>query len=247
MHCLPTYLYFVSHNRKCTFRDGRLVSARVKSCPPPGPRGQEGRSPRCSSNMAGFAADVMCSCSRSRWAADSPSLLGPGYDEKKAKRCGREFRLSRAKSRSNAENQQHQPASINNNTPLMIRCQVGRELKHVCSSCPGTGPLAGKTTRFGSVRRETAHRPDKAWSSPGKARCLSGQSAPLDRERWWSDPSGPGWGSGPPSVWEYETSEPLTIDLFFVCIRCIRLLNYGRPPLISDQLINCNVTLRVGW
>lgn len=105
--------------------------------------------------MAGFTADVMCSCSRTRSAADSPSLLGPG----------RAFRLSRAKSRSNAEKEQHRPASSNNNTPLMIHCQVGGELKHVCSNCRGTGPLHGKSTRLCS-ERDTPTDPT-AGSKPG--------------------------------------------------------------------------------
>lgn len=190
--------------------------------------------------MAGFAADVMCSCSRSRSAADSPSLLGPGSGEKKAERHGREFRLSRAKSRSNAEKRHHHPGSDNNNTPLVIRCQLGGELKDVCSSCRGSGPLAGKSTRFGPVRREPPTDP-----TAGLKRGLLPGTLAVCRVslRLWTGRDGgairhlldQAWGSAPdfggPSspVWEYEATELLTFDL---CIRCVRL-NDGRRPLIS--------------
>lgn len=182
--------------------------------------------------MAGFAADVMCSCSRTRSAAASPPLLGPGSDEKKAKTRGRAFRLSRAKSRCNAEKQQHQPASNNNNTPLMSHCQVGGELKHVCSNCRGTGPLDGKSTRSGSERDTDLAAGLKRALLPGtlavcrvSLRFCTGRGGGATRQCW---------GSGPASSFcEYETTELLTIDLFFVCIRNIRLLNYGLRPLIS--------------
>lgn len=105
--------------------------------------------------MAGFAADVMRSCSGARSAADSPSLLASGSDEKKAKRRGRAFRLGGAKSRSHAGKEQPEPAwNNNNNTPLGSRRQPGPELEHACSNCRGTAPLDGESTtmlRFWSI------------------------------------------------------------------------------------------------
>lgn len=117
--------------------------------------------------MAGFAADGMCSCSRSTSAADSPSLPALGSGEKRAKRRGRAFRLSRAKPRSNAEDEQHQAASENNNTPLSIHCLLSGEPKHVRGDCRGTGPQDGKSehpVRLGG--RET--RKDAAALLPGR-------------------------------------------------------------------------------
>lgn len=217
---------------------------------PPG-RGQEGSvsGPRgARSNMAGFAANVMCSCSRNGSAADSPSLLGPGSDQKKAKRRGRAFRLSRAKSRSSAEEEQPQPASNNNNTPLLIHCRVGAELKHVCSSCRGTGPLHGKSPGFASERERRPADPTAGFKRallPGTRAvcrvCLrfwTGRDGGAIRSFWTRvGGSGPALAVGCPASSLYESTELLTIDLFFVCIRCVQLwVNQLTRSLVSGDV-----------
>lgn len=110
----------------------------------------------------------------------------------------------------------------------------------------------------GPVRRETPHRSHcrvKAWSSPGNARCLPGQSALLDRERWWGDPSpsGPVLGFWCSFSCILAVLHPLSVNVnplscwLLISSSCASALFATQllvPPLIS-WLISCNVTLGV--
>ncbi len=114
-------------------------------------RGREGPALRSSSNMAGFRGDVMGSWSGSGSgsATDPPSLAAvPASEQQKPRKRRRAFCLTRMKSRSSSGKQhQHQPAANNNNTPFMIHCQIGKEIKHICSNCRGAEPPDGEGTR----------------------------------------------------------------------------------------------------
>lgn len=64
--------------------------------------------------------------------------------------------MTRIKSRNGSDRQQ--PAANNNNTPFLIHCQIGKEIKHICSNCRGTEPRDGESSEQGSVVGEEGGR-----------------------------------------------------------------------------------------
>lgn len=98
--------------------------------------------------MAGFRGDVMCS--GSELANDPASLTVPVPEKQTARKRRRAFCLTRLKSRNSSDPQQRHPPTANNNMPFMIHCQIGKEIKHICSNCRGAEQLDGESTRFRS-------------------------------------------------------------------------------------------------
>ncbi|XP_042369625.1 phosphatase and actin regulator 1 [Plectropomus leopardus] len=113
--------------------------------------------------MAGRAGDVMRSWSGSGSVTDHPSSAVPAPEEQKPKKRRRAFCLNRMKSRNSStelqqqqQQQHHQPASNNNNMPFMIHCQIGKEIKHICSNCRGAEPLeAEEVERLAAMRSDS--------------------------------------------------------------------------------------------
>ncbi|KAG8003385.1 Phosphatase and actin regulator 1 [Nibea albiflora] len=106
--------------------------------------------------MAGFGGDVMCSWSVSGSGSTIDSLAAAAPEQQKpVKKRRRAFCLTRMKSR-NRPQQQHQPAAHNNNMPFMIHCQIGKEIKHICSNCRGAEPLdAEEVERLAAMRSDS--------------------------------------------------------------------------------------------
>ncbi|XP_034093222.1 phosphatase and actin regulator 1 isoform X2 [Gymnodraco acuticeps] len=103
--------------------------------------------------MAGRGGDVMCSWSGS---AASEQTCSAASDEQKPKKRSKAFSLTRMKSRNISGKQlQHQPAVHNNNMPFTIHCQIGKEIKHICSNCRGA-----EQRRAEEVERLAAMRSD---------------------------------------------------------------------------------------
>ncbi|XP_054459349.1 phosphatase and actin regulator 1 [Anoplopoma fimbria] len=103
--------------------------------------------------MAVRGGDVMCSRSGSASAADHPPLVVPMSKEQKPRKRRGAFSLTRMKSRNCSH--QHQPAA-NNNMPFMIHCQIGKEIKHICSNCRGAEPLdAEEVERLAAMRSDS--------------------------------------------------------------------------------------------
>ncbi|XP_031641571.1 phosphatase and actin regulator 1 isoform X1 [Oncorhynchus kisutch] len=73
---------------------------------------------------------------------DAPSSFPAVIEEKPPMR--RAFYLlrktSKNRSGSGKQQQQQQPVANNNNIPFMIHCQIGKEIKHICSNCRGADP-----------------------------------------------------------------------------------------------------------
>ncbi|XP_041791633.1 phosphatase and actin regulator 1 [Chelmon rostratus] len=107
--------------------------------------------------MACYGGDVMCPWSGYGSATDSPSSAAPVPEEQKPRKRRRAFCLTRMKSRSSSGTQhQHQPAANNNNMPFMIHCQIGKEIKHICSNCRGAEPLdAEEVERLAAMRSDS--------------------------------------------------------------------------------------------
>ncbi|KAM8746420.1 phosphatase and actin regulator 1 isoform 1-T1 [Acanthopagrus schlegelii] len=108
--------------------------------------------------MAGFGGDVMCSWSGSGSATDCPSVAAAVPGEQKPRKRRRAFCLTRMKSRNSSDAQeQHQPAANNNNNmPFIIHCQIGKEIKHICSNCRGAEPLdAEEVERLAAMRSDS--------------------------------------------------------------------------------------------
>ncbi|XP_075944613.1 phosphatase and actin regulator 1 [Anarhichas minor] len=110
--------------------------------------------------MAVRGGDVMRSRSGSGSATDHPSLAAPVSEQQKPGKRRRAFRLTGMKSRhcsvKQPQQQQQQPAAHNNNNvPFTIHCQIGKEIKHICSNCRGAEPLDAE-----EVERLTAMRSD---------------------------------------------------------------------------------------
>ncbi|XP_018526414.1 phosphatase and actin regulator 1 isoform X1 [Lates calcarifer] len=111
--------------------------------------------------MAGRGGDVM----RSWTGSGSGSLPAPApSEERKPRKRRRAFCLTRMKSRNSSGEaqqqqpppQQHQPAANNNNMPFMIHCQIGKEIKHICSNCRGSEPLdAEEVERLAAMRSDS--------------------------------------------------------------------------------------------
>ncbi|XP_034093221.1 phosphatase and actin regulator 1 isoform X1 [Gymnodraco acuticeps] len=102
--------------------------------------------------MAGRGGDVMCSWSGS---AASEQTCSAASDEQKPKKRSKAFSLTRMKSRNISGKQlQHQPAVHNNNMPFTIHCQIGKEIKHICSNCRGAEQRRGERTRFSWLAEE---------------------------------------------------------------------------------------------
>ncbi|KAK1896656.1 Phosphatase and actin regulator 1 [Dissostichus eleginoides] len=103
--------------------------------------------------MAGRGGDVMCSWSGS---AASEQTCSAASEEQKPKKRSKAFSLTRMKSRNISGKQlQHQPAVHNNNMPFTIHCQIGKEIKHICSNCRGA-----EQRRAEEVERLAAMRSD---------------------------------------------------------------------------------------
>uniref|UniRef100_A0A3P8ZBW9 Phosphatase and actin regulator n=1 Tax=Esox lucius TaxID=8010 RepID=A0A3P8ZBW9_ESOLU len=91
--------------------------------------------------MAGPANGCMSSWYASECRNNSPSPLLARTEEMPRKR--RAFCLLRMKSKNrggSGKQQQQQSAANNNNMPFMIHCQIGKEIKHICSNCRGATP-----------------------------------------------------------------------------------------------------------
>ncbi|CAJ1061213.1 phosphatase and actin regulator 1 isoform X1 [Xyrichtys novacula] len=116
--------------------------------------------------MAGFGGEVMRSWSGSGSfnTTGSPSVAVPESEEQKPRKRRRAFCLTRIKTRSSSSSsggkpQQHQPgaANNNNNMPFMIHCQIGKEIKHICSNCRGAEPQqdAEEVERLAAMRSDS--------------------------------------------------------------------------------------------
>lgn len=98
--------------------------------------------------MAGHANAGMSPWSSSGSSNDAPSPL-PALTEEKPRKM-RAFCLPRMKSknRNDSGKQQQLPqqpvANNNNNMPFIIHCQIGKEIKHICSNCRGADPQDGE-------------------------------------------------------------------------------------------------------
>ncbi|XP_056132135.1 phosphatase and actin regulator 1 [Lampris incognitus] len=102
--------------------------------------------------MAGCGGDVMRPWHESGSLDDATSLSVP--EEKPRKR--RAFCLVRMKSRHTDRKQQQQPAAANNNMPFIINCQIGREIKHICSNCRGADHVeAEEVERLAAMRSDS--------------------------------------------------------------------------------------------
>ncbi|XP_029905103.1 phosphatase and actin regulator 1 isoform X2 [Myripristis murdjan] len=94
--------------------------------------------------------------------APSSSALAPMSEEEKPRKR-RAFCLVRMKSRnsnnsssSSSSKQQQQQQAANNNMPFIIHCQIGREIKHICSNCRGVDPLeAEEVERLAAMRSDS--------------------------------------------------------------------------------------------
>lgn len=76
---------------------------------------------------------------------DAPSPLPAVTEEKPPKRIALYLLRKTSKNRSGSgKQQQQQPAANNNNIPFMIHCQIGKEIKHICSNCRGADPHEGE-------------------------------------------------------------------------------------------------------
>ncbi|XP_070764954.1 phosphatase and actin regulator 1-like [Enoplosus armatus] len=78
--------------------------------------------------------------------------------EEKPRKRRRAFCLNRMKSRnSSCKPHQHHPAANNNNNmPFMIHCQIGKEIKHICSNCRGAEPPdAEEVERLAAMRSDS--------------------------------------------------------------------------------------------
>ncbi|XP_074492384.1 phosphatase and actin regulator 1 isoform X2 [Sebastes fasciatus] len=125
--------------------------------------------------MAGREGDVVYlqsgSCSGSPTINHHLSLAVPVSEQQKPrKKRRRAFCLSRMKSRGkqhqedeDQDQHQHQhqhqhqsAASSNNNMPFMIHCQIGKEIKHICSNCRGAESLdAEEVERLAAMRSDS--------------------------------------------------------------------------------------------
>ena len=100
---------------------------------------------------------MVCSWSRPGPGSrtDPSSSTAPAREEEKPRKRRRAFCLGRMKSRSSSSfggrQQQREPAANNNNTPFIIHCQIGKEIKHICSNCRGAEPLDGEPSAGGSA------------------------------------------------------------------------------------------------
>lgn len=165
--------YFASRVRKYLFimADLSVVESAANQLKAPfhQSRGQKGTVLQSSSNMAGRRGDGLRSWSGS--ATDSPSVAAPAYEAQKPRKRRRAFCLTRVKSRNSSGKQhQHQPAANNNNMPFMIHCQIGKEIKHICSNCRGAEPLDGERIRFrllGYYKNREGGRGGGVFYSPG--------------------------------------------------------------------------------
>ena len=109
-------------------------------------RGREGPALQYSWNMAGRGGNLMCSWSGS---AASEQTCSAASEEQKPKKRSKAFSLTRMKSRNITGKQlKHQPAVHNNNMPFTIHCQIGKEIKHICSNCRGAEQRHGERTLF---------------------------------------------------------------------------------------------------
>lgn len=95
---------------------------------------------------------------------DTRSSTAPASEEEKQRKRRKAFCLARMKSRNSSEKQlqrrqqqRHEPAANNNNnTPFVIHCQIGKEIKHICSNCRGAGPLdAEEVERLAAMRSDS--------------------------------------------------------------------------------------------
>ncbi|XP_067086726.1 phosphatase and actin regulator 1 [Osmerus mordax] len=61
------------------------------------------------------------------------------------------------KSRGRSQERQHQqPAANNNNIPFIIHCQIGKEIKHICSNCRRIDPQeAEEVERLAAMRSDS--------------------------------------------------------------------------------------------
>ncbi|CAL1592656.1 unnamed protein product [Knipowitschia caucasica] len=85
--------------------------------------------------------------------ASSPAPPEPDpTPQKPGKR--RTFCLSRMKSRGGSSDPP-QPPTINNNTPFMIHCQIGKEIKHICRKCRGAELEAEEVERLAAMRSDS--------------------------------------------------------------------------------------------
>lgn len=86
------------------------------------------------------------------WSGSQTDTGASAPEEEKPGKRRKAFCLARMKSRNSSEKQphrqqHHEPAvNNNNNTPFVIHCQIGKEIKHICSNCRGAEPLDGERT-----------------------------------------------------------------------------------------------------
>lgn len=66
--------------------------------------------------------------------------------------------MTRIKSRNGSDRQQPAANNNNNNTPFLIHCQIGKEIKHICSNCRGTEPRDGESSEQGPIVGEEGGR-----------------------------------------------------------------------------------------
>ncbi|XP_022060845.2 phosphatase and actin regulator 1 isoform X1 [Acanthochromis polyacanthus] len=108
--------------------------------------------------MAVCGGDVRRSWSGTGCQPDNSSSVVRESEEEKPRKRRKAFCLARIKSRNSSDGrqQQHQPAANNNNMPFMIHCQIGKEIKHICSNCRGAEPLdAEEVERLAAMRSDS--------------------------------------------------------------------------------------------
>ncbi|XP_029004910.1 phosphatase and actin regulator 1 isoform X2 [Betta splendens] len=115
--------------------------------------------------MAGRETSVTGLWSGSRSTAVSPPLMFavPSSEQQKPQKRRRTFCLTGAKSRGvsverrrERRERREQRPNNNNNVPFTIHCQLGKELKHICSKCHGADPLdAEEVERLAAMRSDS--------------------------------------------------------------------------------------------
>uniref|UniRef100_A0A3Q2P1R6 Phosphatase and actin regulator n=1 Tax=Fundulus heteroclitus TaxID=8078 RepID=A0A3Q2P1R6_FUNHE len=96
--------------------------------------------------------------SRSRLGSQTgaPCPAAPGDEAQEQGQRRRAFCLDKTKTRRLRRERTEAAAKNNNISPFVIRCQIGKEIKHICSNCRGAEPLdAEDVERLASMRSDS--------------------------------------------------------------------------------------------
>ncbi|MEQ2299868.1 hypothetical protein AMECASPLE_019345, partial [Ameca splendens] len=92
---------------------------------------------------------------RPGWQTGSSCPVDSGDETKKQGKRVRTFCLDKMKPCTLC-GERTEAAANNNISPLMIRCQIGKEIKHICSNCGRAEPLdAEEVERLASMRSDS--------------------------------------------------------------------------------------------